>query len=159
MYVTGPHEAFALDVSTGQEIWHYWRPRPPELNVGDAALGTNRGLAILGDKVFKVTQDAHLIALNRTTGKLVWEVVMPPKGMKNYGSTLAPLIVRDMVIAGVSGGDWPGVRGFVAAYRASDGKLIWRFDMIPANGTLAAKSWGGNVPPDVGGGATWLTGS
>ncbi|PYV04535.1 MAG: hypothetical protein DMG26_07245, partial [Acidobacteria bacterium] len=76
MYVTGPHQAFALDALTGRLIWEYSRARAPAL-VGDAALGTNRGTAVLGDKAFMTTDDAHLIALNRTTGKLEWEVVMP----------------------------------------------------------------------------------
>ena len=155
MYVTGPHQAFALDAATGREIWSYSRPRSRILT-GDAALGTNRGMAILGDKAFMVTDDAHLIALNRTTGKLVWEVIMPDEPM-HYGSTVAPLVVKDMVIAGVSGGDW-GIRGFIAAYRASDGKRLWRRWTIPAKGEPGAETWGGN-PPKTGGGATWLTGS
>lgn len=159
MYGTGPHQAFALDARTGQQIWDYRRPRPPELNVGDAALGTNRGVAILDDKVFKVTQNAHLIALNRTTGKPVWEVVMPPKELINTGSTVAPLIVKDMVIAGVSGGDWPAMRGFVAAYKASNGHLAWRHRTIPDDSDPGAATWGGKLPKNVGGGATWLTGS
>ena len=76
MYVTGPNQAFALDARTGRQIWHYARPRTQGLS-GDASLGTNRGVAILGDKVFMVTDNAHLIALNRTTGALVWDAVMP----------------------------------------------------------------------------------
>ena len=155
MYATGPQRAYALDAQTGQEIWSYSRPRTSGM-VGDAALGTNRGMAILGDKVFRVTDDAHLIALNRTTGKLVWEVVMPDEPM-HYGSTVAPLVVKDMVIAGVSGGDW-GMRGFVAAYKASSGERVWRHWTIPTKGEPGAESWGGN-PPQDGGGATWLTGS
>lgn len=155
MYVTGPHQAFALDARTGREIWEYWRPRTPGL-VGDPALGTNRGMAILGDRVFMVTDNAHLIALNRTTGQLVWEVVMPEEPM-HYGSTVAPLVVKDMVIAGVAGADW-GVRGFVAAYKASNGKLVWRRWTIPGKGEPGAQTWGGSPRID-GGGSTWLTGS
>ncbi|HEX5483562.1 MAG TPA: PQQ-binding-like beta-propeller repeat protein [Terriglobia bacterium] len=155
MYVTGPHSAFALDARTGLEIWKYLRPRTSGL-VGDAAVGTNRGVALLGDKVFMVTDNAHLIALNRITGKLVWETVMPEKPM-HYGSTVAPLVVKDKVIAGVSGGDW-GLRGFVAAYDASTGKQAWRFWTVPGKGEPGAETWGGN-PPETGGGATWLTGS
>ncbi len=155
MYATGPQRAYALDAQTGQEIWSYSRPRTAGM-VGDAALGTNRGMAILGDKVFRVTDNAHLIALNRTTGKLVWEVVMPDEPM-HYGSTVAPLVVKDMVIAGVSGGDW-GMRGFLAAYKASNGERVWRHWTIPAKGEPGAESWGAN-PPQNGGGATWLTGS
>jgi PQQ-dependent dehydrogenase (methanol/ethanol family) len=156
MYVTGPNQAFALDARTGQEIWRYRRPRSEELLYGDAAVGKNRGAAILGDKVFMVTDNAHLIALNRTTGQLVWEVVMPEERMY-YGSTVAPLVVKNMVVAGVSGGDW-GVRGFIAAYKVSNGERLWRRWTIPDKGEPGAETWGGN-PPKTGGGATWLTGS
>lgn len=155
MYVTGPHSAYALDASTGRQIWEYSRPRTPQL-VGDAALGTNRGVAILGDKVFMVTDDAHLIALNRITGRLVWEAVMPDEP-QHYGSTVAPLIVKDMVIAGVAGGDW-GIRGFIAAYKASTGERVWRRWTIPAAGDPGYDTWKGTAV-EYGGGATWLTGS
>jgi PQQ-dependent dehydrogenase (methanol/ethanol family) len=155
MYVTGPNAAFALDPSTGREIWEYSRPRTREL-VGDAALGTNRGVAVLDDKVFMVTDNAHLIALNRTTGHVMWEVVMPDEP-QHYGSTVAPLIVKDLVIAGVSGGDW-GIRGFVAAYKASTGERVWRFWTIPSKGEPALETWG-SKEPTFGGGSTWLTGS
>lgn len=155
MYITGPQRAFALDARTGQMIWEYSRPRPQHL-FGDASLGTNRGVAILGDNVFMTTADAHLIALNRTTGQLVWEAVMADEPM-HYGSTVAPLVVKDTVVAGVSGGDW-GIRGFVAAYKASNGERLWRHWTVPAKGEPGAGSWGGNPSPD-GGGATWLTGS
>ena len=155
MYVTGPNATFALDPFTGREIWEYSRPRSHEL-VGDAALGTNRGVAVLHDKVFMVTDNAHLIALNRTTGHVMWEVVMPDEP-QHYGSTVAPLIVKDLVIAGVSGADW-GIRGFVAAYKASTGERVWRFWTIPSKGEPALETWG-SKEPTFGGGSTWLTGS
>ncbi len=155
MYVTGPNQAFALDARTGRQIWHYARPRTQGLS-GDASLGTNRGVAILGDKVFMVTDNAHLIALNRTTGALVWDAVMPD-APQPYGSTIAPLVVKNTVIAGVSGGDW-GIRGFIACYDASTGKRIWRHWTIPAKGEPGYDTWKGRDPAD-GGGATWLTGS
>jgi PQQ-dependent dehydrogenase (methanol/ethanol family) len=156
MYITGLHETFALDAGTGQKIWQDERSRPPTPLDGDAAIGTNRGVALLGDNVFKVTGDAHVIALNRTTGKLVWEQVMPDEPM-HYGSTVAPLVVKDKVIAGVSGAD-EGVRGLIAAYQASDGKPVWKRWMIPDKGEPGAETWGGNPRKD-GGGSTWLTGS
>ncbi|MGH9325925.1 MAG: PQQ-binding-like beta-propeller repeat protein [Terriglobia bacterium] len=159
MYITGPNQAYALDARTGQEIWRYWRPRPTQPNGGDAAVGKNRGVAILGNKVFMETSNAHLIALNRITGKLVWEEVVAPKGVADYGSTEAPLVVKNMVIAGISGGDWPAVRGIIAAYNASNGQLVWRFKTIPEEGETAAKTWGGSLSNKVAGGATWLTGS
>ena len=155
MYVSGPNQAFALDARTGNQIWHYARPRSPGL-VSDASLGTNRGMAILGDKVFMVTDNAHLIALNRITGRLVWDVVMPDEA-QHYGATVAPLIVKDMVIAGVSGGDW-GIRGFLAAYKAGSGERVWRHWTVPAKGEPGYDTWKGNAVI-YGGGSTWLTGS
>jgi len=155
MYATGPHQLVALDARTGRVIWRYSRPRTPGL-VGDASLGTNRGAAILGDKVFMTTDNAHLIALNRSTGALVWEAVMPDEP-QHYGSTVAPLVVKDMVIAGVSGGDW-GIRGFLAAYKASTGERVWRFWTIPGRGEPGYETWKGKHP-EFGGGSTWLTGS
>ena len=155
MYMTGPHQAFALDALTGLKIWEYSRPRTPGL-VGDASLGTNKGMAILGDKVFMVTDNAHLIALNRTTGQLVWEAVMPDEP-QHYGSTVAPLVVKDMVVAGVSGADW-GIRGFLAAYKASTGERAWRFWTIPRKGEPGYETWKGKEPT-FGGGSTWVTGT
>lgn len=156
LYATGPQQAFALDARTGHLIWSYSRPRTPGL-VGDPALATNRGVALLGDKIFMLTDDAHMIALNRITGQVMWEAVMPLKPM-HYGATVAPLVVKDMVIGGVAGGDW-GVRGFLAAFRASDGKLVWRHWTIPGKGEPGAETWGNGDPPETGGGTTWTTGS
>ena len=155
MYITGPGSVYALDAQSGREIWAYTRKRTATV-VGDAALGTNRGAAILGDKVFMTTDNAHMIALNRTTGKLVWEQVMPEEA-QHYGSTVAPLVVKDMVIAGVSGGDW-GIRGFIAAFKAETGERVWRTYTVPAKGEPGIETWGSNEPT-MGGGATWLTGS
>lgn len=155
MYVTGPNQVFALDARSGHPIWNYSRPRTPGL-VSDASLGTNRGVAILGDKVFFVTDNAHLVALNRVTGKPVWEVVMPDEPQK-YGGTLAPLIVKDMVIAGVAGGDW-GIRGFLDAYNANTGARVWRHWTVPAEGDAGFDTWKGTAVK-YGGASTWLTGS
>jgi PQQ-dependent dehydrogenase (methanol/ethanol family) len=155
MYVTGPNQAYALDALSGRVIWKYARPRTQGL-VGDASLGTNRGMAILKDKVFMVTDNAHLLALNRLTGALVWENVMPEEPMK-YGSTVSPLIVNDTVIAGVSGGDW-GIRGFVICYKADTGEKLWRRWSIPNRGEKGSETWQGSELL-AGGGSTWLTGS
>lgn len=155
MYVTGPNQVFALDARTGQQIWHYARPRTKGL-VSDPSLGTNRGVAILGDKVFMVTDNAHLIALNRTTGSLVWDVVMWDEPQR-YGGTVAPLAVKDMVVAGVAGGDW-GIRGFLAAYNADTGERVWRHWTVPDKGEPGFETWQGGSYK-LGGGATWLTGA
>jgi PQQ-dependent dehydrogenase (methanol/ethanol family) len=155
MYVTGPNRVFALDALTGAQIWQYSRPRTPGM-VGDAALGTNRGVAILDDKVFFVTDNAHLIALDRGSGSLVWETAMPEEP-QHYGGTLAPLVVRDTVIAGVSGAD-EGIRGFIACFKAATGELLWRRWTVPLRGEPGSETWIGGEPV-AGGGSTWLTGS
>ena len=111
------NEAYALDARSGREIWHYSRPRSQGL-AGDAASGINRGVAVLGDRVFMVTDNAHLFALHRFTGQLIWDVEMADS-RQNYGSTSAPLVVNDLVIAGVSGGD-EGVRGFPRRLQSLD---------------------------------------
>ena len=155
MYVTGPDQAYALDALSGRVIWKYSRPRTQGL-VGDASLGTNRGMAVLKDKVFMVTDNAHLLALDRITGALIWENVMPEEPMK-YGSTVSPLIVNDTVIAGVSGGDW-GIRGFIVCYKADTGEQLWRHWTIPDRGEPGSETWKGKDLL-LGGGSTWLTGS
>jgi PQQ-dependent dehydrogenase (methanol/ethanol family) len=157
MYVSGPNQVCALDGQTGRRIWCYSRPRTPAGAIsGDAAKGANRGVAILGDRVFLATDNAHLICLNRLTGGVMWEVVVPETPSR-FGSTVAPLVVDDLVITGVGGGD-EGIRGFLAAYHATTGKLAWRFWTIPKRGEPGSETWSGNAI-EVGGGATWLTGS
>ncbi len=157
LYVTGPNQVFALDALTGNPIWRYSRPPTPGL-VGDSKLGTNRGVAILRDKVFFVTDNAHLLALDRANGKLLWETAMGPADkIYHYGGTVAPLVVNDMVIAGVAGAD-EGIRGFVAAFKPEDGALLWRTWTIPRRGEPGSETWKGPEPA-TGGGSTWLTGS
>ena len=155
MYVTSVNEAYALDARSGQEIWRFGRPRTPGL-AGDAASGINRGVAILGDRVFMVTDNAHVIALHRFTGQILWEVEMADSS-ENYGATSAPLVVNDLVISGVSGGD-EGIRGFVDAYKASTGEHAWRFWTIPAPGEPGSETWFGRAI-EHGCAATWLTGT
>ena len=156
MYVTAPNQVYALDGRSGSEIWSYSRPRSSADGIsGDASKGANRGVAVLGDRVFYITDNAHLICLHRLTGALLWDVDMPGRPGK-YGGTSAPLVVNDLVVAGVSGGD-EGIRGFLAAYQATSGEEAWRFWTVPAAGDPAMKTWTNNKDPQ--GGATWTTGS
>ena len=155
MYVTAANEVWALDARTGREVWHYGRPRTPGL-VDDPAAGLNRGVAVLGDRVFLQTDNAHLIALHRLTGQLLWDVEMADS-REHYGATGAPLVVNDLVIAGVSGGD-AGVRGFLDAYRPATGERAWRFWTVPAPGEPGSETWGGKAITH-GCAATWLTGT
>ncbi len=164
MYVTGPNQVFALDGRSGRTIWHYQRPRSPETR-GDPSRGTNRGVAVQGDRVFLVTDNAHLIALHRVTGQLLWESAMTAEVAgqpyaRNYGNTSAPIVVGDLVVAGISGGDL-GMRGFLDAYRADTGERAWRFWTVPTpDEPLAKTSWQGTALERFGGGGgTWMTGT
>jgi alcohol dehydrogenase (cytochrome c) len=126
--------------------------------MGDAAIGLNRGVSISGDRLFTVTDNAHVIALDRFTGGLLWDTAMADSS-DHYGGTAAPLVVGDLVVAGISGGD-TGLRGFLDAYHVATGELAWRFWTIPAPGEPASETWGGDRKIlERGCGATWLTGS
>jgi PQQ-dependent dehydrogenase (methanol/ethanol family) len=154
MYVTGPNQVQALDGRTGREIWNYSRPRATAGSVpGDAEKGANRGAAVLGDRIFFITDNAHLICLHRLTGALLWEVTL---GDSRYGGTSPPLIAGNLVIAGVSGGD-EAIRGLLAAYDASTGEQAWRFWTVPRAGEPGSETWKGAAAPQ--GGATWTAGS
>lgn len=160
MYVTGPNQVHALDARAGRTLWSYQRPMSGE-SKGDPAKGTNRGVAVSGDRIFVVTDNAHLLALHRVTGALLWEseITSGVTDKKNIGNTAAPLVVNDLVIAGVSGGDL-GMRGFLDAYKASTGERVWRFWTVPKPGEPGSETWVGTALPEHGGGgATWMTGT
>ena len=157
LYVTGPNQVFAIDARSGGQFWQYSRPPSAGL-VGDARLGTNRGVALLRDKIFFVTDNAHLLALDRASGKLLWETQMAPDTTgQHVGGTIAPLIVHDTVVAGVAGADH-GIRGFVAAFAPETGAVVWRTWTVPRRGEPGSETWQG-AEPVTGGGSTWLTGS
>jgi alcohol dehydrogenase (cytochrome c) len=161
LYVTGPNQVVALDARTGAALWTYARPPTAGL-VDDARLGTNRGVALRGDLVYFVTDNAHLVALDRGSGALRWETRIAPdqppsEPPHQYGGTIAPLVVRDMVVVGVSGAD-AGIRGFVAAFHAESGAPVWRRWTVPRRGEPGIETWTG-PEPIRGGGSTWLTGS
>jgi alcohol dehydrogenase (cytochrome c) len=154
MYVTGLNECYALDAGNGREIWRFQRPRTRGL-VGNAAGGINRGAAVAKDRVFMVTDHAHLLALNRFTGEVVWDTEMAD-WHQNYNATSAPLVVGDLVISGTAGGE-QGVRGFVAAYDQTTGKEVWRFWTVPKPGEPGSETWIGSGIQHPGG-VTWMTG-
>ncbi len=155
MYVSAANDLYALDAGSGRQIWNYRRPRTRGL-AGVAARGVNRGVAVSGDRVFMSTDHAHLIALNRASGALVWETEMAD-WHQNYNGTGAPMIVGNLLISGIAGGD-EGARGFVAAYDQATGKEAWRFWAVPARGEPGSDTWTGSAI-DHPGAATWMTGS
>ncbi len=155
MYVTSANECYALDAGSGRQIWHYQRPRTRGL-IGNAAGGINRGVALAGERVFMVTDHAHIIALDRATGALLWDTEMAD-WRQNYNATSAPLVVNDLVVSGTAGGD-EGVRGFLAAYDQATGKEVWRFWTTPAPGQPGSETWKG-IDAAHPGSVTWFTGT
>jgi alcohol dehydrogenase (cytochrome c) len=155
MYVSAANECYALDGGTGRQIWHYHRARTRGM-AGDAAAGTNRGVATAAGRLFMVTDDAHLLALDRFNGDTLWETEMADWHL-NYFATSAPLAVGNLVVAGTGGGEH-GARGFVAAFDQSTGKEVWRFWTVPLPGEPASETWRGKGIAH-GGAPTWFTGT
>ena len=158
LYVSGSNNfAWALDARTGRPFWSFRRDLPPDLTYG-AQAPVNRGFAILDHRLFMVTLDAHLLALDRATGRVVWDTVLA-NYKTGYAATLAPLVLDGKVIVGISGGEYP-TRGFLDAYDPQSGKRLWRFNTVPNIGEPGSETW----PADAGvlargGGATWMTGT
>lgn len=155
MFVTSANDTYALDARTGLVIWHNAWPISEGL-IDDTSGHLSRGVALWHSRVYRQTDNAHLLCLDARSGHLLWDVAYA-NWNKNYGATGAPLVVNDKVIVGTSGGD-DGVRGFVAAYDATTGKLAWRFWTIPAPGESGSESWPGNMYLH-GGGTTWMPGT
>ncbi len=131
MYITTSYNhVYALDAATGQEFWHYKHKQGPVMTY--CCGPNNRGVAILGDRLFMGTLDAKLLALDAKTGKVLWatQIADPEAG---YSETMAPVAVNGKILIGTNGGEY-GIRGFVKAYDANDGKLLWTFDTVPDKG-------------------------
>jgi alcohol dehydrogenase (cytochrome c) len=130
MYVTTSFShVYALDAKTGAELWHF---KPKLGPVTTFCCGpNNRGVAVYGDNVYVATLDSKLIALDAKTGSVVWQqqIADPEKG---YSETMAPTAVDGKILIGTNGGEY-GIRGFVRAYDAKTGALIWNFDTAPEN--------------------------
>jgi alcohol dehydrogenase (cytochrome c) len=155
MYVTGWNEMYALDATTGRQLWTYSETRHEGI-LSEGGIGTNRGVTISGDKAFMVTDHAHLLAFNRFTGQKLWDVEMGSYE-QSYSATSPPLPVGDLLVVGVAGGE-EGARGFLDAYRASTGERVWRWYSIPKRGEKGSETWIGQAL-EHGCGATWMPGS
>ena len=152
MYVTNPNECIALDAGTGRMIWQFKRPRTIGITAGSA----NRGVAVVGERLFFETDNAHILALNRFTGDVIWETPLED-WHKNYAASSAPLPAGNLVISGVTGGEH-GANGFVAAHDQETGKEVWRFWTVPKSGEPGSDTWQGK-DIEHGGAPTWFTGS
>jgi len=132
MYVTTSfNHVYAINAKTGEAYWHYKHKMGP---VTTYCCGpNNRGVAIHGDKVFMGTLDSKLVALDAKTGSLIWQtdIAEPELG---YSETMAPTAVDGKILIGTNGGEY-GIRGFVRAYDAETGKLLWNFHTIPEDST------------------------
>jgi alcohol dehydrogenase (cytochrome c) len=156
MYLTQPpNDVVALDARTGRVFWIYTHSVPSDLTTCCGLI--NRGLAILGDRLFMATVDAQLLAIDAKNGKPLWKTRVADSALR-YAMTLAPLVVKDKVIVGVAGGEW-GIRGFLAAYDAKSGKEAWRFNTIPGPGEFGHDTWPSGDAWTHGGGPVWVTGS
>jgi len=146
---------FAIDARTGRKKWSYDPKVGKDVERVYCCGSNNRGVALWGDLVFVGTMDARLIALHRDDGHVVWETrVIDWQG--GYSITGAPLVVKDMVLTGIAGGEF-GVRGFVKAFDTRTGAERWRTYTIPGRGEPGNETWPGDTWKN-GGGPTWTTG-
>ena len=155
MYITGPaNNAWAIDLNTGKKVWSYSKYVPSGLGL---CCGTvNRGFAMLGETLYKVNIQSTLVALEAKSGKVLWETTIDDY-KKGYSNTVAPIIVKDMVVVGTAGAEW-GIRGYIDAYDAKTGQRRWRFYTVPTDGEKGIETWGGSSYK-TGGGSTWITGT
>ncbi len=163
MYTTGSWSVvFAIDARSGKQLWK-WDPQVPRAYGSKACCDVvNRGVAVYKGKVYVGVLDGRLAALDAETGKVVWQVVTVDQS-RSYTITGAPRIVKGKVIIGNGGSEY-GVRGYVSAYDAETGKLVWRFYTVPGDPSQpfespamekAAKTWKGEWWKMGGGGTVW----
>jgi len=156
MFVTGPlNNVTALDAGTGQQVWKYTRRLPPVAS--HCTVMTNRGVAVLGDRVYLATLDMHLVALDAKSGNVIWDVEQDDyrKGLSN---THAPLAIDGKIIVGVTAGEC-ALTGFVDAFDAATGKKLWRTYTTAQKGDPNRKTWIPESSADFGGAPTWMTGT
>jgi len=129
MYMTASNDLFAIDARTGAQLWHHTRQETAG-EKGSESVHVNRGVALLSNKLYMETDDAHLLCLDARSGNVLWEVPFA-EGYAGYGGASAPLAIRDKVIVNASGGK-ESQGNLIAAFDASSGKELWRFGMQPA---------------------------
>ncbi|MDR2213682.1 MAG: PQQ-dependent dehydrogenase, methanol/ethanol family [Pseudomonadales bacterium] len=155
--VSPPNDVIALDPKTGRVFWTY--NYTPDQNARVCCGRVNRGLAVHGDTLFMGAIDGHLLAIDRISGQLKWDVSIGDPSL-GYALTVAPLVIGDKVIVGPAGGEY-GIRGFIAAYDVNNGAELWRFNTIPGPGEAGFESWEDPAQEawKLGGGSIWTTGS
>lgn len=160
MYVSGfDGYVWALDAANGRMLWQYRHAVP--LDVPLCCGNVNRGVAVASGKVFYASPNANLVALDATTGKPIWTRIFADV-RAGESATMAPLVVKNLVIVGSSGAEY-GVRGHLDAFDLETGKFVWRRYTVPKPGEPGSDTW----PQDGeyrnawanGGGTTWITGT
>jgi alcohol dehydrogenase (cytochrome c) len=155
MYVTSPlGDVVAADASTGEVFWRY--ASGTRSDVPTCCGPNNRGVAVLGSRVFVGTLDNRVVALDAATGAVAWEIQVA-NPVDGFSMTGAPLAIGDKIVVGIAGSEF-GIRGFLDAYDAATGERAWRFYTIPAPGEPGSETWE-NDAWVTGGGSTWVTGS
>ena len=159
LYFPGTHNVvWAIDARSGRQIWQYRRNMPPDVPT-TTTRGVTRGLSMLGNLLFLGTLDAHIIALDSKTGRVVWDTVIEDYH-KYYSVTSAPLVIgENKVVVGIGGGDRAPARFFLDAYDTQTGKRLWRFYTVPNAGEPGSETWPNAEAMLRSGGATWTTGS
>jgi len=160
MYLTTPSSTIALDAATCAVRWrHDWqsKARNAEVKVGETVVNPyrSRGAALKEGKLIRSTSDGYLIALELDTGKLVWEKHVA-EAEKYELMIMAPLVYEDLVISGIGISEY-GVKGWIGAFRLSDGEPVWRFNTVPGEGEPGFDTWSGTDETPRGGGGIWVT--
>ncbi|MEO7652493.1 MAG: PQQ-binding-like beta-propeller repeat protein, partial [Bryobacteraceae bacterium] len=156
MYLsTSGNRVHAIDAETGKPIWQYAYQNPREIGVIYSPW--NRGVAVGAGRVFMGTLDNSVVALDQKTGRELWKINVESLQQCGCNITGAPLIAKDNVIVGVTGGD-SAHRGYITAFNMKTGRQAWRFWTIPGPGEKGNETWSGESWK-YGGGATWMTGS
>jgi alcohol dehydrogenase (cytochrome c) len=155
MYVINGKWTFAIDVETGKQIWR----TPVRLEPGTVRAAYNRGAAtIFNGKIFRVTIDNHLVAIDMKTGEQLWNQKYAEQ-KEGFYSTGGPIVANGVVISGVAGGE-STTRGFLDGWDPETGKKLWRHYTIPAPGEPGSETWPKNSDAwTQGGGPTWRSGS
>ena len=157
MYLIASEDrVFALNAETGERLWSYDYKIPRDLAVPYGKF--NRGLAVGYGMVYFGTMDNHVVALDARTGRETWNVEVEEVQKCGCNITGAPILVKDKVVVGSTGGD-SAHRGYITAFYAKTGRLAWRFFTIPGPGEPGNDTWGPGDMWKFGGGSTWLTGS
>jgi alcohol dehydrogenase (cytochrome c) len=155
--ITPRNQVFAVDAATGRLIWHYKPPTPRPGRAGGQVYALSRGLAMTTGKLFFGSNDNFLVALDQKTGREVWRVAVDDAKQCGCSITAAPLIAGDKVVVGGTGAD-AAHRGYLTAFDAATGRLVWRWYVIPGPGEQGHETWKGDSWKR-GGGAPWMTGS